>query len=183
MRLHDRPALPGLRLLIDAESLSRRADALAAELARDYRGLDPLLLGVLKGSFIFLADLSRRMTPSPQVDFIAVRSYGLFGSEQQQVEVALEPRLSLRGRHVVVVEDIIDSGRSIQKVLEYVAGQEPASVRVCAMLVREGAREKGLQVDYGGFDVGPGWLVGYGLDLSEQHRVLPDVHVVEEECG
>ncbi len=183
MRMQDRLALPGLRLLIDSESLSRRADALAEDLARDYQGLDPILLGVLKGSFIFLADLSRRMSPSPQVDFIAVRSYGLFGSNQQRVEVALEPRLSLRDRHVVVVEDIIDSGNSIRKVLEYVAGQQPASVRVCAMLVREGARERGLPVDYGGFDVAPGWLVGYGLDLSEQHRVLPDVYVVERDGG
>ncbi len=183
MRTQERRTLPGLRLLIDAESLSRRADAIAEELARDYQGLDPLLLGVLKGGFIFLADLSRRMIPAPQVDFIAVRSYGLSGSDQQEVEVALEPRLALRERHVIVVEDIIDSGHSIQKVLEYVAGQRPASVRVCAMLVREGARERGLQVDYGGFDVAPGWLVGYGLDLSEQHRVLPDVYVVEGEGG
>jgi len=181
MQMRDTPVSPGLRLLIDSAAIARRVDALAAEIGRDYAGLNPLLLGVLKGCFIFLADLARRLTPPPQVDFIAVRSYGLAGSEQQDVEIALEPRLPLRGRHVLVVEDIIDSGRSLEAVLAWVASQAPASVRVCAMLVREGARERGLQVDYGGFDVGPGWLVGYGLDLAEQHRTLPDVFVVEQE--
>lgn len=177
----DYPIPPGLRLLIDAETIAQRVEALAADIARDYAGRNPLLLGVLKGGFIFLADLSRRIVPSPEIDFVAVRSYGLAGSAQGNVEVAVAPRSSLRGRHVLIVEDIVDSGRSLDALLAWAAFQEPASVRVCALLVRDSARQQGARVDYVGFDVGPGWLVGYGLDLAEQHRTLPDVFVVEQE--
>lgn len=173
--------MPSLRLLISRDDIQRRVEELAAAVQRDYRERPPLFLGVLKGSFIFLADLSRRMEPSPEVDFILLSSYGPLDHSSGRVEVVLEPRLSLEGRDVLVVEDIIDSGLSLKFLLDYLAGRRPARLRVCALLVRQRLLDEGLAVDYLGFPVGDGFLVGYGLDCREQHRTLPDVYVIEED--
>jgi len=170
-----------LRPLISRQAIEQRVRELATELSRDYEGRSPLLLGVLKGCYIFLADLTRCMDEPPEVDFIQLSSYGLKGAESAgRVEVCLIPRSELRGRHVVIVEDIVDSGETLRFLREFVAERQPASIRVCALLLREKARATvaGL-VDYVGFEVGEGWLVGYGLDISEKYRPLPDLHVVE----
>jgi hypoxanthine phosphoribosyltransferase len=169
-----------LRLLISQQAISERVRELAGELSRDYRGRSPLLLGVLKGCYIFLADLTRQMDEPPEVDFVQLASYGLKGTERDRVEVCLSPRSDLRGRHVVIVEDIVDTGHTLRFLRDYVVERQPASLRVCALLLRERSRA-GVSdiVDYVGFGVGEGWLVGYGLDLSERYRHLRDLHVVE----
>lgn len=171
-----------LRPLISEQGIGRRVRELALELTRDYKGRSPLLLGVLKGAYLFLADLSRRMDEPPEVDFIQLSSYGLGGTvASPQVEVCLHPRSVLEGRHVVIVEDIVDSGRTLNFLRHYVSLRRPASLRVCALLVRDRARDPGDTVDYPGFTIGEGWLVGYGLDCAEKYRTLPDIHVLEEE--
>ncbi|HUS83044.1 MAG TPA: hypoxanthine phosphoribosyltransferase [Dehalococcoidia bacterium] len=170
-----------LRQLISRQTIEQRVRELAEELSRDYQGRSPLFLGVLKGCYIFLADLTRRMAEPPEIDFIQLSSYGLKGTESAgRVEVCLNPRSELRGRHIVIVEDIVDSGVTLRFLRDYVAQQQPAGIRVCALLVRERTRAAlDDLVDYAGFFVGEGWLVGYGLDLAEKYRHLPDLHVVE----
>jgi hypoxanthine phosphoribosyltransferase len=170
-----------LRPLISQQAIEQRVRELAEELSRDYRGRSPLLLGVLKGCYVFLADLTRFMEEPPEVDFIQLASYGLKGTERaERAEVCQSPRSDLRGRHVVIVEDIVDSGETLRFLRDYVAQRQPASVRVCSLLLRERSRAMvGDIVDYVGFFVDEGWLVGYGLDLSEKYRHLRDLHVVE----
>ena len=175
--------MDALRRLIPERAIQRRVRALAAELSRDYRGRSPLFLGVLKGAYVFLADLTRLMDEPPEIDFIQPSSYGLKGTAgSDRISVRLRPGSDLRGRDVVVVEDIVDTGRTLRFLRRYLARRGPASLRVCALLVRTraGNEEAGL-VDYRGFTVGEGWLVGYGLDCSEKYRALPDIYVVEGE--
>jgi hypoxanthine phosphoribosyltransferase len=169
-----------LRSLISAEEIQARVRALASRLSDDYRGRSPLFLGVLKGCYIFLADLTRSMDEPPQVDFVQLASYGLKGAARDQVEVCLSPRTDLRGRHVLIVEDIVDTGETLRFLQDYVRERQPASLHVCTLLLREKAPATTRSlIDYIGFEVGEGWLVGYGLDLSEKYRSLRDLHVVE----
>lgn len=172
-----------LRLLIPRRAIERKVRALAADLSRDYKGRSPLFLGVLKGAYVFLADLTRRMDEPPEIDFVQLSRYGLKGAVgSDRVKMRLRPSVDLRGRDVVIVEDIVDSGATLRFLRRYVARYQPASLRVCAFLVRShAANEKAVLVDYRGFTVGDGWLVGYGLDCSEKYRALPDIYVVEGE--
>jgi hypoxanthine phosphoribosyltransferase len=170
-----------LRPLISRQAIQRRVRTLAARLSDDYRGRSPLFLGVLKGCYVFLADLARQMAEPPEIDFIQLSSYGLKGTAGSgKIEICLSPTSDLRGRHVLIVEDIVDSGETLRFLRDYVAERQPASMRVCTFLLRERSRATvGEIVDYVGFSVGEGWLVGYGLDLSEKYRHLPDIRVVE----
>jgi hypoxanthine phosphoribosyltransferase len=172
-----------LRPLIPQQEIRRRVEELAAELSRDYKGRSPLFLGVLKGAYVFLADLTRRLDEPPQIDFIQLSSYGLTGAVgSDKISLRLRPQSDLRGRDVVLVEDIVDTGRTLRFLRRYLSRRGPASLRVCALLVRSRADDgKESLVDYRGFTVGDGWLVGYGLDCAEKYRALPDIYVVEGE--
>jgi hypoxanthine phosphoribosyltransferase len=171
-----------LHLLVPRDEIEGHVRSLAERLNRDYRGLRPLFLGVLKGSYIFLADLTRQLEEPPEVDFIMLSTYGRKGDVASPTKVLLHPSANLAGRHVVIVEDIIDSGRTLNYLLEYVARRQPATVRICALLARESTLKAGCPaIDYLGRTVGDGWLVGYGLDAGERYRTLPDVHRLEEE--
>jgi hypoxanthine phosphoribosyltransferase len=173
--------MASLRLLLSRDEIERRVEELAAQIRRDYADGQPLFLGVLKGAFIFLADLSRRIDPSPEIDFILLSSYGPLARSSGQVKVLLEPRATIEGRDVLIVEDIVDSGLSLQFIRDYVGLRRPARLRVCGLLARQRLLDEGLQVEYLGFPVGDGFLVGYGLDCREEHRTLPDVYVIEGE--
>jgi len=172
--------MPSLQLLVPHTRIQRRVRVLATRLSRDYRGLSPLYLAVLKGAYIFLADLTRRLDEPPEVDFVQLTTYGLHGTSAGSVRMRLRPRADLAGRHVIVVEDIIDSGRTLRYLLDYLDRQRPASLRVCALLARQRVLDElPRPIDYLGLTVGDGWLVGYGLDRSEQYRTLPDVYTIE----
>jgi len=174
--------MPSLHLLIPRSRIQRRVRALAGRLSRDYRGKSALYLAVLKGAYIFLADLTRRLEEPPEVDFVQLSTYGLRGTTSGRVRLRLRPSADLAGRHVVVVEDIVDSGRTLAYLLRYLARQQPASLRLCALLARQSVlRELSRPIDYLGLAVGDGWLVGYGLDRGEQYRTLPDIYVIEGE--
>jgi hypoxanthine phosphoribosyltransferase len=150
---------------------------IAREMSDAYSEVCPLLVGVLKGSFVFMADLVRELTIPFEVDFVLARSYGLGTKSTGRVEILKEVETSLRGRHVVVVEDIADTGLTLDAVVARIQAGSPASVRRCALLVRQGHPP----VDFAGLAVGSGFVVGYGIDYAERYRGLKDIRTLVEE--
>ncbi len=170
-----------LEPLITAGEIAQRVDELAAEIERDYRNVDELvLIGVLKGSFIFLADLSRRLSVPHRVEFIAVSSYGESESTEHSGDVRLlmDIRHPVTDAHVLLVEDIVDTGHTLSYLQRQLAARAPASLRTCALVRKLERAEVVVPVDYLGFDIGDVWVVGYGLDWAERYRTLPDICVV-----
>lgn len=165
------------QVLVSEEMIQRRVDEIAEEIARDYASADQIILvGVLKGAFIFLADLSRALTqiedaPPHVVDFIALSSYGR-STISGEVRLLMDLREPITGRHVILVEDIVDSGQTISYLMHSLGGREPASLRSCA-LVRKDRSGPDFDVDYLGFTIPDVWVVGYGLDYAERFRTLP----------
>lgn len=168
-----------LRVLITREEIGRRVNQLAGELRGHYPGSYPLLIGILKGSFIFLADLARALDIPLEVDFVRLASYGAGTRSTGRIRMELEPSAALQGRHVLVVEDIVDTGHSLRFLLSYLEQRGPASLRVCALLDKPSRREVQVPLDYVGFTVPNLFLVGYGLDYAERYRHLPDVCALE----
>lgn len=162
-------------MLISEENIDRRVTELAEEIDRDYAGADPLvLIGVLKGSFIFLADLARRLTIPRRIEFIAVSSYGDRTSEQpQSVRLLMDVRHDVAGQHVLLVEDIVDTGHTVAYLRRLFAARQPATLRVCTLLQKPDRTETPVTIDYLGFAIGNTWVVGYGLDYAERYRALP----------
>lgn len=170
-----------LRLVIPRDAIAARVRELAQAIRADYTGKAPVLVGVLKGAFVFLADLARELELPVVVDFVGLSSYGLGQTSQGAVAVTYPLKVDITGKDVLVVEDIVDSGVTLRFLRDYLAAKGAASVRVCALLAREGAAA--LQADYLGFAMGKGWLVGYGLDSGEEYRYLRDIYVLEEGEG
>ncbi len=148
---------------------------IAAEISADYGELHPLLVGILKGSFVFLADLVRALSIRVEVDFVRARSYGKGTVSSGAVEITKDLETDLRGRHVIVVEDIEDTGLTMDVVVQRILAGRPGSVRRCALLVREGSEPP----DYFGMWVGRGFVVGYGIDYAERYRELPDIYAIK----
>lgn len=163
--------------LIAAEAIETRVAELAAEIDADYADCDELLmLGVLRGAYMFLADLSRRLAVPRRIDFIALSSYER-ASNQGGVRLIMDARVSLTGRHVLVVEDILDSGRTLAYLLRLFRARGAASLRSC-VLVRKPNPEVEVAVEYVGFDIPDEWVVGYGLDYDDRYRALPYIGVL-----
>lgn len=140
-----------------------------------------MLVGVLKGAFIFLADLSRRLAIPRTIEFMALSSYGARGAESGAVRVILDLRTGIEGRHVLVVEDIVDTGRTLHYLMDLLRTRDPASVKTCALVRKKDRHEVEVPIDYLGFDIPDEWVVGYGLDYKEQYRTLPYIGVVNVE--
>lgn len=149
--------------------------ALGAQIGADYADARPLLVGVLKGVFVFLADLVRALPIDADVEFMRARSYGMGTVSSGRVDIVKDVELDVAGRDILVVEDIVDSARTLEAVVAHLGGRGPRSLRTCALVRREGAR---LVPDYVGLTTGPGFLVGYGLDHAEAHRGLREIRVV-----
>ncbi len=165
-------------ILIDAASLQTRVAELGAEITRDLAGEVPLLIAILKGSVIFVADLMRTIEGPVEVDFMAVSSYGNQMTSSGIVKIVKDLDESVFGRHVILVEDIIDSGLTMKFLLDHISAQGPATVRTCSLLVRDGRQADGVQVDYTGFSVpGEAFVIGYGLDVAQRYRNLPYIGV------
>jgi len=170
------------RILFSEEAIRQRVDELARQISLDYAGKGEILLvGVLKGAFIFLADLCRRLTIPRRIDFIAVSSYGDKTVSSGNVRLVLDLRGDIGGRHVLIVEDIVDTGTTLTYLQDLLRLRSPASLRTCALL----RKEKGAPpVEYVGFDVADEWVVGYGLDYAEAYRTLPYIGVLQvNHCG
>jgi len=165
-------------ILIPEERLRRRVAELGEEISRDYDGLDPHLVCILRGGVMFLVDLMRALTVPHTVDFMAVTSYGAGARESTgQVRITLDLTAVIEGRHVLLVEDIIDSGHTIASVLELLTARRPASLKVCALLDKAERREAVVPIHYRGFTIPDRFVFGYGLDLDEYYRNLPFVGV------
>lgn len=163
--------------LISAASIAARVDEMAARLDEDYAALGELVLvGVLKGSFIFLADLARRLTIPHRVEFIAVSSYGDRESDEAgEVRLIMDVRHPIVDKHVLVVEDIVDTGHTLSYLMRLLLARGPASLRACTLLHKPDRRQVDVQIDYVGFEIPDTWVVGYGLDFAERHRTLPNL--------
>lgn len=167
------------RVLIAEDEISRRVAELAREINSEYHDQGELILiGVLKGAFVFLADLARRLTIPRQIEFIAISSYQ-DGAHSGAVRLVMDLRGPIEGKHVLVVEDIVDTGRTLQYLIELLRARDPASIRTCALVRKKSRHEVEVHLDYLGFDIPDVWVVGYGLDYAEQHRTLPYIGVVE----
>ena len=166
------------RILLSQAQLQQRVDELGAEIDRDYAGKEPLLVSVLRGSFVFMADLVRSIHLPCTVDFMAVSSYGKGTSTSGQVKIVKDLSESIEGRDILVVEDILDSGNTLYYLLQLLQARHPASVRLCTLLDKPSRRVKPVAVDYTGFSIPDEFVVGYGLDYAERYRNLPYIGVL-----
>ena len=164
-------------VVVPAEQLRSRIVELGEAITADYSDRPPLLVGVLKGAFTFMADLARSIDLPIEFDFMAVSSYGSSTKTSGVVRIVKDLDIDLAGRHVLVVEDIIDSGLTLNYLRRNLAARGPASIEVCALLVRDGRQADDLDLRYIGFRIPPAFVVGYGLDVGERYRNLPDVRV------
>ena len=167
--------------LIDEETLRARVAELGAEVSTDYAGRELLLIGVLKGAVFFMADLMRRLTIPCEVDFMAISSYGASTDSSGVVRILKDLDTNIEGRHVLVVEDIIDSGLTLSYLVRNLSAREPASLELCALLTKPGRREIEVPVRYVGFEIPNRFVIGYGLDFAERYRNLPYIGVLRDE--
>jgi hypoxanthine phosphoribosyltransferase len=168
-------------VLITDEQIREKTAELGRQLSEDYRGKNPLLICVLKGGLMFLADLMREMHIPVEIDFMAVSSYGDATESSGVVRILMDLDRNIRGRHVLIVEDIIDTGRTLSYIIENLRTRGPASVRVCTLLNKPARRVLEIPIDYVGFEIPDRFVIGYGLDYGEIYRNLPFVGVLKPE--
>lgn len=167
-------------VMISEEDIARRVDELAEQISADFADKgEVVLIGVLKGSFIFLADLARRMSIPRTIEFIAVSSYGNTSTSTGAVRLLMDVRGSIEGKHVVIVEDIVDTGHTLHYLMGIMDSHRPATVRTCTLLHKPARAEVDVNIDYLGFTIPDEWVVGYGLDYAEQDRTLPYIGIVQ----
>ena len=168
------------KILATREEIAKTVARLACEIGRDYQGKQPLVIGVLKGSFVFMADLIRQLDLPLEVEFIRLSSYGAGKETSGKVRVVQGLKTPIEGRDVLVVEDIVDTGITISFLLNYLKKKKPASVRLCALTEKPSRRQVPVAIYYLGFTVPDKFIVGYGLDFDEKFRYLPDICIVED---
>jgi hypoxanthine phosphoribosyltransferase len=169
-------------VLIEPDALSARVGELGAEISADYAGRDLLLIGVLKGAVFFMADLMRKLTIPCEVDFMAISSYGASTDSSGVVRILKDLDINIEGRHVLVVEDIIDSGLTLSYLMRNLESREPATLEICALLTKPDRREIEVPVRYVGFEIPNRFVIGYGLDFGERYRNLPYVAVLSDDA-
>jgi hypoxanthine phosphoribosyltransferase len=160
---------------VSAEELEKRVAELASRINTDYEGKSLILVGILKGAFIFLADLARRISVPVEIDFVRLASYGQDSETSGEVRITHDLELSVQGKHVLVVEDIVDTGITLAWFIDHLNGHQPESVKICALIDKSERRKVEVRLDYVGIRMEEGFLVGYGLDFAERHRNLPSI--------
>jgi hypoxanthine phosphoribosyltransferase len=163
------------KIVVPAEELQERIAGLGKEITADYAGRPPLLVGVLKGAFMFMSDLARAIDLPVEFDFMAVSSYGSATRTSGVVRIIKDLDLDLTDRHVLIIEDIVDSGLTLAYLRKNLAARFPASLEICALLVKDGLQKSDLDIKYVGFSIPPDFVVGYGLDVAEKYRNLADI--------
>jgi hypoxanthine phosphoribosyltransferase len=171
---------PQLKLLISRDEIAKAVDRLAWEIKRDYQGKQPLLIGILKGSFVFMADLIRRLDLPLEVEFIKLSSYGSARESSGKVRVVQGLKTLIKGREVLVVEDIVDTGITTSFLLDYLKKKRPASLKLCALTDKPSRHRVPVSIDYLGFTVPDKFIVGYGIDFDERFRNLPHIYTLED---
>jgi len=171
--------MPSFRVLLSAEQIQKRIAELGAEIDRDYPGGEPVyLIAVLKGAFIFMADLSRAMKTPARIEFIGISSYGKGKTSSGQVQLTKDLDAPIEGHHVIIVEDILDTGITLNYLTKLMAQRKPKSLRIVALLDKPERRKSPVKADYVGFTIPDEFVVGYGLDYAEDYRNLKDVCVM-----
>ncbi len=169
------------RIILSEKTIQRRNDELAAQISADYADVERLyLIGILKGAFIFLADLARRLTIPHTVDFMALSSYGQSSIHTGEVRILMDLREPIVNQHMLIVEDIVDTGLTLGYLQRTLKGRQPASMKTCALTRKPRAKDS-IPVDYLGFDIPDVWVVGYGLDYADKHRTLPYIAELRKE--
>jgi len=171
---------PQLKILISRDEIAKAVDRLASEIERDYQDKQPLLISVLKGSFIFTADLIRQLDLPLELDFIRLSSYGAAKESSGKVRIIQGIKTPIKGRDVLVIEDIVDTGITISFLLDYLKKKQPASLKLCTLTDKPSRRRVPVSIDYRGFTVPNKFIVGYGLDLDQKFRNLPDIYTLED---
>lgn len=170
------------KIMLDEDTIQQRVRELAAEISKDYEDDDELILvGVLKGAFIFLADIARRLEIRHHVDFIALASYDMGHGGSGSVRMLMDTRNDVAGRHVLIVEDILDTGHTLNYLVRNFNARGAASLKTCVLLRKKEREEVAVNVDYLGFDIGDEWVVGYGLDFADKYRTLPYIAAIRRE--
>lgn len=166
------------KILISREQIERRVRELADAVSRDYEGRELIVIGVLKGAFIFMADLIRALRTPCVIDFVRLASYGSGSQSQGKVVLTKDLETSIRDKDILIVEDIVDTGLTLTYLIRWLGERNPRSLKVCALLDKRARRKVPFEADYVGFAVDDGFVVGYGLDFDERSRFLPDIHVL-----
>ena len=170
---------PEPRILFSHDEIAAAVKRLAAEIRQDYHGRYPILIGILKGSFMFMADLIRLLDFPLEVEFIRLSSYGRGKQSSGEIKVVQGLRSPIKGRDVLVIEDIVDTGLTIAFLLDYLRKKKPSSVRLCTLTDKPSRRQVPVTIDYLGFTIPDKFIVGYGIDWNEKFRYLPDICFVE----
>jgi len=170
------------RILLDEQTVQKRVCELAAQISADYTDAEELVMvGVLKGVYTFMADLTRCLTIPTHVDFIAVSSYNQSATSSGEVRIIMDTRARIRDRHVIIVEDIVDTGYTLEYLLSLFGARHPASLRTCVFLSKPDRRKVEVAIDYLGFEIPDVWVVGYGLDYADNFRTLPYIAELKRE--
>ena len=170
-----------LSILLSEEDIQKRVAELGAQISKDYEGKEPLFVGVLKGSFVFMADLVRYVTVQSSVDFMAVSSYGNKSVTTGAVKINKDLSQDIEHKDIIIVEDILDSGITLSYLMQYLQARNPASIRIATLLDKPARRCRDIKADYAGFEVPDAFVVGYGLDYAEKYRALPFIGVLKPE--
>ena len=169
------------KVLLTEDQLEQRIKELGAEITRDYQGKELVLAAVLRGSYVFMADLTRAIDLPLTVDFMAVSSYGAGTVSSGQVEIKKDLSDPIEGKNLLIIEDILDSGNTLYYLMDVLSARHPASIRICTLLDKPERRVKPIKADYAGFVIPDSFVVGYGLDYAEKYRNLPYVGVLKPE--
>ena len=170
------------RIFFTEEQIKEKVKELGAQLTRDYEGKNPLVIGVLKGAFVAMADIVRSIDTECEVEFMAVSTYGLGTTSSGQINITRDLGVSIENRHVIIIEDVLDSGVTLSYLKSYLLNRKPASLAICAFIDKPARRKSDIQPDYVGFaDCPDEFIVGYGLDYAEKYRNLPYIGVLKPE--
>ncbi len=168
--------MPELIPLLGKKEIEKRVIEIADAISSDYENDEPVFIGVLKGAFIFLSDLIRRLSISAKVDFLGVSSYGDATAPSERMRLTKDIGIDVKGRHVILVEDIVDTGRTLNHIIDHIRSFGPETVKICALIDKRERRETNVSIDYACHVVDKGFLVGYGLDFAEKYRNLPEIY-------
>lgn len=168
-------------VLFNEHKIQDRIRELAQQITADYQDKNPVIISILKGGFVFMADLVRSITTPIEIDFLAISSYGSGTSSSGVVKIKKDIDIDITGREVIIVEDIVDSGLSLQYIRDYISKHKPSSIKVCVLLDKPQAHKIDVKFEYVGFEIGNEFVVGYGLDYNEKYRNLPYIGILKKE--